>query len=145
MEAHDMLHGQEKLATCRPELIQVFTAVGKVMDCEALVGHRGEQDQNRAVAERRSTKPWPTGEHNKLPSAAVDVAPKLPDTLKRKGLTVWNIEDPEVECLWWRLVYLILRTAERLGIKLRWGMDWDGDGDVTDTRLRDWPHWELIA
>jgi peptidoglycan L-alanyl-D-glutamate endopeptidase CwlK len=38
----------------------------------------------------------------------------------------------------------ILATGNRLGIPLRWGGDWDGDGNARDQSLHDLPHIELV-
>ena len=37
----------------------------------------------------------------------------------------------------------MLTAAEELGIPLRWGGDWDGDGQHTDHTFLDWVHFEL--
>ena len=42
------------------------------------------------------------------------------------------------------LFHLIKGIALAKGIKLRWGGDWDGDGDMTDQTLHDKPHFELM-
>ena len=36
-------------------------------------------------------------------------------------------------------------AALELGIRIRWGGDWDGDGDKTDQSFNDLCHWELPA
>jgi len=36
-------------------------------------------------------------------------------------------------------------AALELGIAIRWGGDWDGDGDRTDQTFNDLCHWELPA
>lgn len=128
----------QRLATCDMRLQLVFSAVVEAIDCTVLVGHRTEADQERAFAEGRSQKHWPHGEHNALPSRAVDVVPVVPD-----GMDVWNVKDPAVQLYWWRLQYCVLRKAEALGFKVRWGLDWNGDGNTADTQLKDWPHWEV--
>ena len=37
----------------------------------------------------------------------------------------------------------VVRTAEVLGIKLRWGGDWDSDYDLDDQKFMDLIHFEL--
>lgn len=34
-------------------------------------------------------------------------------------------------------------AAQACDLQLRWGGDWDGDGDYTDSNFFDGPHWEL--
>lgn len=38
----------------------------------------------------------------------------------------------------------VLAKAKELGIAIRWGGDWDGDGDYTDQTFNDLVHFELI-
>jgi len=40
---------------------------------------------------------------------------------------------------------VIFSCASELGIKIRWGLDWDSDGDIRDTKFRDIYHYELIT
>jgi len=35
------------------------------------------------------------------------------------------------------------RAALEIGVDIRWGGDWDGDGDRTDQTFNDLCHWEL--
>ena len=37
----------------------------------------------------------------------------------------------------------MLLASEELGIPIRWGADWDGDGQHTDHSFVDWVHFEL--
>tara|TARA_R110000822_G_scaffold293632_1_gene415673 strand:+ start:61 stop:528 length:468 start_codon:yes stop_codon:yes gene_type:complete len=37
----------------------------------------------------------------------------------------------------------VLQAAEELGVPIRWGADWDGDGQHTDHSFIDWVHFEL--
>lgn len=44
----------------------------------------------------------------------------------------------------WRIIgHLGQEVARQNGIRIRWGGDWDGDGDLHDQRLFDPAHWEL--
>src|SRR5687768_11435850 len=65
----------DKLATCHPDLRVLFNEVIKHFDCTISDGHRGEAAQNKAFDEGKSKLRWPNGNHNKLPSMAVDVYP----------------------------------------------------------------------
>ena len=64
---------------------------------------------------------------------AVDAAPCL------SGKIDWN--DAKFFCLF---AGVVLSTASQLGIKIRWGGDWDGDFDLKDQSFIDLPHFELI-
>ena len=118
-----------KLSTCDQRLQILFKAVVNHFDCVILEGHRDEATQNKAFAEKRSTKQWPNGEHNKTPSRAVDVAPYPID---------WS--DTQ------RFHYfagVVMGIASQLGLKVRWGGDWDKDTEVKDETFRDLVHFEI--
>lgn len=51
----------------------------------------------------------------------------------------WNYTDRQ-----WELIGVIGReVARKMNLKIVWGGDWDGDGDIYDNRLFDAAHWEL--
>jgi peptidoglycan L-alanyl-D-glutamate endopeptidase CwlK len=119
----------EKLSTCDERLQIVLKEAIRHFDFTVTCGHRGQADQDRAVAEGKSKTPWPTSKHNSFPAMAVDVAPYPID---------WN------DLL--RFAYLaghIMECAAQMGIKLRWGGDWDRDTRVSDERFKDLPHFEI--
>ena len=118
------------LLTCDTRLQQVFNEVIKHVDCSILEGHRPEEKQNDLYHAGKSQLQWPDSNHNELPSQAVDVAPYPID---------WNDRE--------RFTYFagfVIGIAESMGIKLRWGGDWDGDWQVRDNNFDDLPHFELI-
>lgn len=39
--------------------------------------------------------------------------------------------------------YAMLTAAKELGVKIRWGADWDMDSQHTDHKFLDWVHFEL--
>lgn len=39
--------------------------------------------------------------------------------------------------------YAMLTAAKELGVKVRWGADWDMDGQHTDHKFLDWVHFEV--
>lgn len=84
-----------------------------------LTGHRGEEEQNRAFEERKSQKRWPDGNHNALPSRAIDVVPFYIDVV-----TKIDWKDVYAVC---RLAGYFEATAVGMGIRLRLGMDWNGN------------------
>lgn len=120
----------ERLSQCHPDLQRLFIEVIRKTDCVVLCGHRGEVEQNEAVKTGRSKTPWPKSKHNSLPSLAVDVAPYPID---------WKAQDRFLE-----LSKLVLSIAHTLGIKIRWGGDWNGNGRSDDEHFLDMPHFELV-
>jgi peptidoglycan L-alanyl-D-glutamate endopeptidase CwlK len=124
------LLSNEQLATCETRIQRVFSGVIKVFDCKIIEGHRGETLQHLYFRQGKSKLDWPNGEHNKLPSMAVDAMP-------------WPIDWNDIN----RICYFagfVMSTALAMGIKLRWGKDWDGDTDLNDQTFQDGPHYELI-
>lgn len=119
----------EKLATCDLRLVEVFMEAIKHFDHTILEGHRDEATQNRYFAEGKSQKKWPNGEHNKLPSLAIDAAPVPIDWKDRERFTYF--------------AGLIKGIATMKGIKIRWGGDWDQDTQVNDNDFDDLVHFEI--
>lgn len=120
---------EERLATCDPRLEQLFREVVKIHDCMVLCGHRTEAEQDEALRTGKSQKAFPNSKHNSSPSLAVDVAPYPVDwkDLKR----------------FWHFAGVVRGVAAGLGVKVRWGGDWDRDFDLNDQQFNDLPHFEI--
>ena len=120
---------RKHLATLHPDLQKVLVEAIKYVDFSITCGFRDQLAQDRAFAEGKSKLKWPNGEHNKMPSMAVDVAPYPLN---------WN--DAEAFTLLAGIIYGIACT---LGVKLRIGADWDGDFNTLEHSFKDRPHLEL--
>lgn len=121
---------KQRLGECHPDLQRLFNQVIKHYDCTVLCGFRDEATQNKAVAEKRSTKTFPHSKHNQFPSIAIDVVP-YPidwDDMQRFRHFAGFVEG----------------MAMAMGIKIRSGGDWDSDRQFDDQRLIDMPHFELM-
>jgi peptidoglycan L-alanyl-D-glutamate endopeptidase CwlK len=128
-----------RLETCDPRLQEVLREAIKYVDFVVIEGFRSRDAQNKAVSEGKSQKPWPTGNHNASPSRAVDIAPYYPDVKLD-----WN----DVVAFG-RLMGMIQLIGMQKGIKLRFGLDWDGDWHTTgkndpNEHFLDAPHVELV-
>ena len=121
---------KKQLTTCDKKLQDVFNEVIKHVDCSVLEGHRGEVRQNELYEEGKTKVYFPNGRHNANPSRAVDVVPYPID---------WN--DRERFHLF---AGFVLGIAQSMGIKLRWGGDWNMNFEVDDNNFDDFPHFELI-
>ena len=121
---------QERLDSCAPQLRLVMRAVLEQQDCTILCGHRNQEDQEKAFAEGKSKLHWPHGRHNSFPSYALDAAPYPIDWTDRERLILFAGR--------------VLGTAAMMGVNLRWGGDWDGDGLTKDETFQDLVHFELI-
>jgi len=118
-----------KLETCDKRLQDLFLKVVKKFDCTILEGHRSKDRQNKLFDEGKSKLKYPKGKHNSLPSKAVDVAPYPID---------WNDRE--------RFTYFagyVIGIAYQMGLKIRWGGDWDMDTQVKDNNFDDLPHFEI--
>ena len=117
------------LATCDARLQQVFNEVIKHFDCKVLQGHRGQAEQDKAFAEGASQKKWPNGNHNSMPSKAVDVVPYPVDWTDRERMTLF--------------AGFVIGIAQGMGIDIRWGGDWNENTKVKDNSFDDLPHYEV--
>lgn len=119
-----------QLSTCHPDLQRLFNEVLQHIDCTVTEGFRNQKDQDEAYARGNSDKKWPNGKHNRNPSVAVDVYPY--------PVNMTNIK---------RFYYfagIVMGIATQMGIKIRWGGDWDSDNDLDDQKLMDLVHFELV-
>lgn len=124
---------RQRLASCDIRLQALFNEVIKDYDCIIIEGHR-----SRAAHEANLKKDPPTtwttyekSKHSKIPSLAVDAMPYPLD---------W---DDRARCI--QFARRVQAVAKRLGLRVRWGGDWDGDGDMKDQTKHDLPHFELAG
>ena len=117
-----------------PRLQVLVTRIrDEVVDISLVSGYRGPDEQNELYASNKSTLKWPNSKHNKLPSVAVDIAPYPYPTYEPK--------------LWGALGYIAGRAmaiAAEEGFRIRWGGDWNMNGDLTDQKFDDLFHLELV-
>ncbi len=124
----------QKLNTCTSSLQNLFNEVIKDFDCTIVEGHRSKEKQNEYFDKGKSRIRYPNGKHNRYPSLAVDVAPYL------NGSVSWDMR----HCLYFAGV--VMGTARMMGIKIRWGGDWDMDNEpMTDQDFQDLVHFEKIG
>ncbi len=129
------IKSQDRLDTCHHLLRELFIEVVKEYDCSILKGHRNRRQQNQKYQQGKSKVKWPKSKHNQLPSMAVDVGPWI----DQKGIP-WD--EPNQ---FYTFAGFVKGKASQLGIKIRWGGDWDGDNDVNDQRFNDLAHFELLS
>ncbi|WP_022940112.1 peptidase M15 [Psychromonas hadalis] len=121
---------QTKLAQCHPLLQQVFNQVIKTVDNTIIEGHRPKAKQNSLFSEGKSQLKYPKGKHNSLPSLAVDAAPYPINWNDRERATLF--------------AGYVLGVAAEMGIKLRWGGDWNMNFETKDNNFDDLWHFELV-
>jgi peptidoglycan L-alanyl-D-glutamate endopeptidase CwlK len=117
-----------RLETCDHRLQIVMKRAIARFDFTVLCGHRSKQEQNDAYERGASKLQWPNSKHNKTPSLAVDVAPFPID---------WDDLGRFRE-----MARIIMEEADKAGIKLRWGGDFNMNGKPDD-KFVDMPHFEI--
>lgn len=120
---------EKKLQTCHPDLQAVIRKAITQINFTVLEGSRDEAAQNSAFAAGKSKLKYPHGKHNAFPSKAVDIAPYPVDWNNRERFAF--------------LAGIMLATAKSMQIRLRWGGDWDRNGEMSDNKFDDLVHFEL--
>lgn len=110
-----------KLNTCHSDLQRLFISVVKTHDCTILCGHRTAAEQHSAYVKGFSKAEWPQSKHNSSPSIAVDVAPYPIDWEDKQRFTDF--------------AEVVLKRADDMGIKIKWGGNFRS--------FYDGPHYEL--
>ena len=116
---------KERLRGVDTRLVNVLNELVKIMDVTIIEGLRSEQRQEKLLKEG-STK---TKFSKHIEGKAVDLAPYPID---------WNDRD--------RFHYMggmIRGIAKQLNVPVRWGGDWDGDGETKDNKFDDLVHVEI--
>lgn len=140
-------HSQEQLAGVDDRLVRVCKRALSygLIDFRVDSGARTDEEQAELYAQGR-TKPGTIvtnakpgqSKHGVGPlsgrdkSHAVDLIPVAPV----------NWEDRERFAM---LAGIMFVAAREEGVDIRWGGDWDGDGQTRDERFRDSPHFELVV
>lgn len=140
---------------CEP-LQKVNKAAIKYYDYSIVDSHRNKIRQNKYFDQGVSKVRWPDSSHNSKPAEAFDAYPyhpifrsltEAPSVVKRiiiatgygKMKVLAFIR--EEYCI---MAQTILIKAKDLDIKIRWGGDWDSDGDRLDQTFNDLSHFEII-
>lgn len=125
---------KQNLATCRLDLQWIMRealAIG-LIDFSVTEGHRSESRQDSLYPKSSKVK-WPNSKHNKTPSDAFDAVPYV------NGKASYKYQ----HCIF--LAGIILTCAKKLGFEIRWGGNWDMDGEpVTDQDFQDLVHYERV-
>lgn len=130
-----------KLSTCQINLQRLFRRVLMSYDHTIIEGVRTKERQRELWNQRRTktmnSKHLPFGAQGC--SLAVDVAP-YPIKWPVPG------ENSYVKDVgrFYHFSGYVLGVASEMGIKVRWGGDWDRDHDLKDQSFDDLVHWEII-
>tara|TARA_Y100000401_G_C8224905_1_gene175193 strand:- start:216 stop:656 length:441 start_codon:yes stop_codon:yes gene_type:complete len=116
---------KERLKGVDHRLIKVLDELIKVMDVTIIEGLRSEKRQ-KELLEKGATK---VKYSRHMEGKAVDLAPYPIDWENRDGFHYMG--------------GMIRGIAHQLGLKIRWGGDWNSDGDVKDNGFDDLVHIEI--
>jgi len=122
---------QERLRGVNSQLVNILFELVKIMDITVLEGVRTQERQDKLVAEGKSKTKF--SKH--ITGRAVDIAPY---TTSFNHPIDWEDRD--------RFHYMggMLRgIAKQMGVDVRWGGDWDSDGETKDNNFDDLVHIEL--
>lgn len=140
-----------RLETCHPDLRILFKSIIKRRDCKILCGVRSKAEQDRLFNLKKSKLMWPHSKHNvEDPDGLAMACDVVPYFSGKDPAVIW----PDASANKWTFIKqmglyydfhgYVKATADALGISIRWGGDWDGDGDYTDQTFDDLVHFELI-
>ena len=116
---------KQRLKGVDTKLVNVLNELVKIMDVTIIEGLRSQERQNELVAKGASKTKY--SKH--IQGKAVDVAPYPID---------WKDRD--------RFHYMggmVRGIGQQLGVNIRWGGDWDSDGEVKDNGFDDLVHVEI--
>ncbi len=131
---------KQRLALAHPLLQKIMNAAAEHVDFIILDSMRGEAEQELAFKRKFTKVHFGSSAHNWKPALALDIAPEPLDwgNSKDKAHNAKALQ---------RFVDLQLRhilpAAMILGIKIRQGVDWNRNGNLTDDSWDDLPHVEL--
>ena len=120
-------------------------------------GVRGEAAQEKAFASGNSKVKFPDSKHNKKPSQAIHFRPypmrwpNKPELYVGMGTVDFKKTNKEIKIYakqlgrFYQLAGFIQAVATDLNIQVRWGGDWNRDGNVMDQNFDDLAHWEVVV
>lgn len=118
------------LETADPALQEVFAHALQIVDHSILEGFRGQERQDELHASGRTKKLYPESKHNSIPSNAVDAVPYPIDWSDTKRMAYF--------------AGVVIGIGKMKGVDIRWGGDWDRDGQLKDNSFNDLVHFELV-
>ena len=116
---------RERLKGVNAKLVNVLNELVKIMDVTIIEGVRSKERQEELLEKGKTKVKY----SRHMEGKAVDLAPYPID---------WNDRE--------RFHYMggmVRGIGQQLGIKIRWGGDWDSDGEIADNKFDDLVHVEI--
>ena len=128
-----------RLKTVNPILKLVFLNVLRagLIDVSILEGERSKERQNQFFKEGKSEKKWPEGKHN------IEEEEQYSEALDASPFVSGKASFDHKHCCF--LAGIVQATAKNMNVQIRWGGNWDMDGEpITDQDFQDLVHYEII-
>lgn len=119
--------------TLDPRLQIVVDELLVWVDISLISGYRDREEQNTLFENRKTQVRYPDSKHNRRPSLAVDLQP-----------WPYPTNENDLRAALGYIAGLAMVIAKNHGWQLRWGGDWNRNGDVTDNGFDDLFHLELV-
>jgi|TARA_R110000824_G_scaffold354089_2_gene541173 hypothetical protein len=116
---------KERLKGVNSKLVNVLNELVKIMDVTIIEGLRTEARQNELLAQGKSKTKY--SKH--LEGKAVDLAPYPIDWKDRERFHYMG--------------GMVRGIGQQMGVTIRWGGDWDSDGEIKDNGFDDLVHVEI--
>ena len=116
---------KERLKGVDSNLIKVLNELIKIMDVTIIEGVRSKERQEQLLAQGKTKTKY--SKH--ITGKAVDLAPYP-----------INWEDRE---MFHYMGGMLRGLGKAMGVNIRWGGDWDSDGDINDNKFDDLVHVEI--
>lgn len=116
---------KEKLKGVDPRLVKVLNELIKIMDVTIIEGVRSKERQEQLLAQGKTKTKY--SKH--ITGKAVDLAP-YPINWKDREMFHY-------------MGGMLRGIGQSMGLKIRWGGDWDSDGDINDNKFDDLVHVEI--
>ncbi len=134
---------KKRLSTCHGDLQLIMNEAIKISDVDFGIaeGYRTVERQQQLYRLRKSKIDGiiKKSKHNMKPSMAVDIFPVI------KGLAKWDEEHLSYLSGIIHAVSERLYKSHRISHRVRWGGNWDMDGEILiDQSFDDRPHFELV-
>ena len=150
---------RNRLSTLCPELVEVAEDAIQIIDFSIIETDRSKEVQNQYFSNGQSTLRWPQSKHNicdaRPLAEALDVWPYIPpfgalsghpDQVAKIARETGRSGTEAQEFIYKafsRVAGVFEACAHHRGYTIRWGGDWDGDGNLLDQKFHDLPHIEL--
>ena len=138
IDKHFSTKSKERLLTCHKDIQKIAAVACSRKDFSVLEGTRTLEQQQKYFKDGKSKLDGikKKSKHQSNPSMAVDIAPTP---------IQWDDMKPFHEMADIMLdVAAELKASGDINHRLRSGLDWDMDGDRTDQKFNDGPHFELV-